>query len=130
MRLDALVQANHGLKLRRVERVRLLELDTTLEGLPRQALDDIAEVTRQLVAETVINVEFALTGRCQVRVVDDEGLLDKGFVVLLHRQLTRRSLPTTGCRVGRDRTGGRAERLLEVLDVEVERQIILAEVAP
>ena len=61
VRLNALVQPDHGLELRRVERIRLLKLNTALERLARQALDDVAEVSREFVPETVIDVELALT---------------------------------------------------------------------
>ena len=90
MCLDALVQPNHGLQLRCIERVRLLHLHTTLELLARQIGDDIAEIARELVPQTVVDVQLALAGRSKIGVVDDKGHLDKRFVVSFHRCISRR----------------------------------------
>ena len=90
VRLDSLVQPDHGLELRRVERVRLLKLNTALDRLARQALDDVAEVSREFVPETVIDVELALTRGREVGVVNHERGVDERLVVALHRRLAGR----------------------------------------
>lgn len=134
MCLDPLIQANHGQQLRCVEGAGLLHLHTTLERLASETRDNVAQVGRQFVPEPMINIQLIQTGWRKVHVVDFERRLNECLVMSLHGQLSRCSLPSTGTdsllQLGcRDSTGRDVELSPEVLNIQVERQILLAEIA-
>lgn len=127
MGLDPLIQLDQGLQLGCVEGTSLLELDTPLERLASKTCHHIVQVCGELVAQTMVDVQFALTRRRKVGVVDLECDLNQCFVVTFHGRLAR------GLRAGTGGTGGLgarsdAEFLLEILDLEPKRQVLFAEV--
>lgn len=139
MGLDTPVQLDQRLQLSRVERAELLGLETTLEGSTCETSHDFAEVSRELVPQTVVDVQLALTGRSEVRLIDEERLMDESLVMLLHSELPWRVrvpdlrwLSTCGgrTRIGGESGRGDVELAPEVLDLEVEQQIPLTEVIP
>ena len=63
VRLDTLVELNHRPQLSGVERARLVQLYAAVERLASHASDDVAEITRKLVPQAMVNVKLALTRR-------------------------------------------------------------------
>lgn len=118
MGLDTLVQLDQCLQLSCIEGAELLRLETALEGSARETSHDFAEVPRQLVPQTVVDVQLALTGRSEIRLIDVERLMDESLVMLLPGELPWRvRVPTLrwlSSRSGRTRVG-RAEEADEVI---------------
>ena len=139
MRLYALVQPDHHVQLRRIERAQLLGFDMALKWRARQALHDLTQVRRQLVPQPMIDVQLCLTALRQVHRVDRVCLLDERLMVLLHRLLTW-SVSLCAPKVtafrwwplesGTTRTRGDVKLALEILYLQPERQVLLAEIIP
>ena len=133
----ALVQLDHHVQLRRIERAPLLGFDMALAWRARQALHDLTQVRRHLIPQPMINVQFLLAALREVHRVNRVRLLDERFMVLLHRLLTR-SVSLCAPKVtafwwwpwesGTTRTRGDVEFAFEILYLQPECQLVLAEV--
>lgn len=87
--LDPLVQLNQRLQLGRVEGARCIHLNTSLESLASKTGHHLVQVGREFVAQSMVDVQLALTRGRKVCVVDLESDLNQSFVVALHRLLPR-----------------------------------------
>jgi hypothetical protein len=87
VRLDALIETDEHLQLRRIELGHMLELHTSREVLARDLRHDSVEVRRQLIPQRVIDVQLLWCTGSKELLVDVVGLVDQQIVMTLHRRL-------------------------------------------